>query len=92
MKLEHEIKFEITDEDKLGIYIYAYRKKYVITAALMLVAGICRVAATLFFGWKYGLVAFLAEWVASLLFADGLFAVLMSKAIDKVVKQKIAEQ
>ena len=92
MEIKHEIKCEITDEEKLGIYIYAYHRKFMLAVVLLLLAGVAGVAVTWFCGWKFGMAAFMLVYVVSFMLADGLFTAFMTRAIDKVVKQKIAEQ
>lgn len=92
MKLMYELKCKITDEDKLGIYIYAYHRKFMLAAILLMLAGVIGVAVTWFCGWKYGLAAFMSSYAAILMIADRMFTVFMNRAIDKVVRQKISEQ
>ncbi len=92
MELKHEIKFEVTDEDKLGIYAYAYHRKFMLTVILLLLAGLCGVAVTWFYGWEYGVCAILIAYAVVLLVSDGAFVLFMSRGTDKLVKQKIENQ
>lgn len=92
MKLMYELKCEITDEDKLGVYIYAYHRKFILAVILLMLAGIVGVAATFLYGWIYGFVAFMSSYAVILMIADRMFTVFMNRAIDKVVRQKISEQ
>ena len=92
MKLMYELKCKITDEEKLGVYIYAYHRKFMLAVMSMMLAGLVGVAATFLYGWIYGFVAFMFSCTLVLMVTDRMFTVFMNRAIDKVVRKKISEQ
>lgn len=92
MEVKYDVKFEVTDEDKLEIYTYAYHLKFMLAVVLLLLAGIVGVAVTWHCGWKYGIAAFMLAYAIVLMLADGMFVVFMSRGINRLVKRKMENQ